>query len=124
MKFFSLYRMPGYVPPHLRGKIAAPTVNTTRRIRFIGNATGNTNAVPNTGARYAPNRVAAPKKKTLKAVRMLSPSSKPVWQPSHALRKAPPKFAKAVLEHLGLKEWREGLKKKRKTKKVKRPHKN
>jgi hypothetical protein len=116
--------MPGYVPPHLRGKILAPTVNTTRRIRFIGNATGNTNAVPNTGARYAPNRAAAPKKKTLKAVRMMSPSSKPVWQPSHALRKAPPKFAKAVLEHLGLKEWKEGQKKKRKTKKVKRPHKN
>jgi hypothetical protein len=116
--------MPGYVPPHLRGKIAAPVVNTTRRIRFIGDATGNTNEAPNTGKRHSPNRVAAPKKKTLKTVRMFSPNAKPVWEPSHALRKAAPKFAKAVLGHLGIKEWRETHKKKHKTKKVKRTHKN
>lgn len=111
--------MPGYVPPHLRGKIAAPTVNTTRRIRFIGNATGNTNAAPNTGTRYAPNQTAAPKKKTLKSVQMVAPNAKPVWEPSHAFRKAAPKFSKVVMAHLGLKEWREPMKKAEKAKKRK-----
>ena len=102
--------MPAYVPPHLRGKAAAPAVasgNKTRRVKFIGNALGNTNAEKNTGVRHSPSR-RQPKKGTLKAVRMLSPTKAAFWEPSFAMRKAAPKFAKAVLGHLGLKEWSKG----------------
>ena len=126
--------MPAYGPPHLRGKAAVPaiaSVNKTRRVKFIGNALGNTNVEKNTGVRHSPSR-RLPHKKTLKAVRMLSPTKAAFWEPSHAFRKAAPKFAKAVLGHLGLKEWSQGQKsstkksstKKRKTKKAKTPHKN
>ena len=114
--------MPAYVPPHLRGKPAkAASGNKTRRVKFIGNALGNTNEEKNTGVRHSPSR-RSPRKKTMKTVRILSPTKAAFWQPSYAMRNAAPKFAKAVMEHLGLKEWTQA--RKRKTKKAKRPHKN
>ena len=121
MKFFSPYRMPGYIPPHLRGKTYGPAV-TRRGVRFIGNATGNVNVVSSKGKRYTPRTLGSPvgKKKTLKAVRKVTPNVLPLWTPSYAMRKAAPKFAKAVLEHLGLKEWQQvpkGKGKRQKTKK-------
>jgi len=119
---FSLTRMPGYVPPHLRGKKMNGPAVTRRGVRFIGNATGNVNVVSSKGKRYTPRRLGSPigKKKTLKAVRRVTPNAAPLWAPSHALRKAAPKFAKAALNHLGLKEWQQAPKgkgKRRKTKK-------
>ena len=118
--------MPAYVPPHLRGKTVAVAAsgNKTRRVKFIGNALGNTDEEKNTGVRHGPTH-GNPRKKTLKSVRMLSPTKASFWEPSFALRKAAPKFAKAVLGHLGLKEWSKGQMpsakkhstKKRKTKK-------
>lgn len=121
--------MPGYVPPHLRGKKANTATVTRRGVRFVGNATGNTNVVSSKGKRYTPRMVSpAGKKKTLKSVRKVTPNAKPVWEPSHALRKAAPKFAKAAMEHLGLQKWQEGhtgnKTKKRKGKKAKHLNKN
>jgi len=94
---------------------------TRRGVRFIGNATGNVNVASSKGKRFTPRRGSPAGKKTLKAVRRVSPNAAPLWAPSHALRKAAPKFAKAVLDHLGLKEWQQAPKgkgKRRKTKKV------
>ena len=105
-----------YIPPHLRGKKIAAPVNTTRHIRFIGNALGNTDEEPNKGVRFEP-RMGSPskKKKTLKAVRLLTPDTV-AKTPSHALRNAAPKFAKMVRNYLGYAAWR-------KTRKAKKPNK-
>ena len=112
-----------YVPPHLRGKKFAAPVNTTRHIRFIGNALGNTNEEANKGVRFEP-RAVAPGKKTLKKVRLLTPNAV-AKTPSHALRNAAPKFAEMVRKHLGYKTWRKTKKaKKQKAKKGTRKHKH
>jgi len=117
--------MPGYVPPHLRGKKTEPAAVTRRGVRFIGNATGNVNVVSSKGKRYTPRRRGSPAgKKTLKAVRRVTPNAAPLWDPSYAMRKAAPKFAKAVLDHLGLKEWQQAPKGKRKRRKTKKVAKN
>jgi len=122
--------MPGYVPPHLRGKAAAAAAAAvaprSRHIRFIGNATGNVNVVSSKGKRFTPRRSAAAARRTLKAVRIPTPNAKPLWEPSHALRAAAPKFAKAALNHLGLAGWQVAGpgRKKRRTHRAKKVHKN
>jgi len=103
-----------YIPPHLRGKKIVAPVNATRHIRFIGNALGNTDEEPNKGIRFEP-RAVAPKKKTLKAVRLLTPNAV-AKTPGYRLRNAAPKFAKMVRNHLGI----SGKKKTRKVKKAKK----
>lgn len=114
-----------YIPPHLRGKKFAVPVNATRHIRFIGNALGNTNEEPNKGVRFEP-RAVAPKKKTLKAVRLLTPDAV-AKTPGYRLRNAAPKFAKMIRNHLGLSNWKKTRKakghKKQKAKKAKKPNK-
>lgn len=107
-----------WVPPHLRGKKVGAIVPMTG-VRFIGNATGNINIAPNTGIRFEP-RHKAPTKKTLKAKRILTPEGKPPQAPSHALRKAAPKFQKAVQNHLEITEWEQpGPGKRRHTRRAK-----
>ena len=93
-----------YVPPHLRRRLppAAATVNTTRRIKFIGNATGTTNVLEDTGIRYSPRANAVPARRTLKVVRVPTPNAKPPRAPTKTLRHAAPKFAEGVRKHLGI----------------------
>lgn len=100
--------MSAYVPPHLRRRIVAASAaapNNTKKVKFIGNRTGNTNELPNTGVRYSPKSPsAAPAKKTLKNKPRVgpSPSNKPPAAPTRNIRKLPPKFRNMVLEHYGL----------------------
>jgi len=110
-----------YIPPHLRGKKLAAPVNTTRRVRFIGNALGISNVETNKEVRFAPRGNAVAGKKTLKSVHKRTPDLVP-QKPGHALRNAAPKFSKMALNHLGYAAWRK-TKKARKPKKGTRKHK-
>lgn len=112
-----------YIPPHLRGKKFAAPVNATRHIRFIGNALGNTNEEANKGVRFEP-RAVSPRKKTLKAVRLLTPDAV-AKTPGYRLRNAAPKFAKMIRNHLGLRTWKQTRKAKghKKQKKANKPKK-
>ena len=92
-----------YVPPHLRKKAVIappPTKDAKRGIRFIGNATGDTDVVGNTGTRYSPHKHANPSRKTLKNTKRMTPNAAPIAAPTTAIREMPPKFMKMIREHL------------------------
>jgi len=61
-------------------------------VKFIGNATGNTNVAENKGTRYIPKRNAKPTKKTLKATRHVSPNAAPPARPGASFFELPAKF--------------------------------
>jgi len=90
-----------YVPPHLRKKaVAAPPKDAKRGVRFIGNATGDTDIVGNTGTWYSPHTHANPPLRTLKNTKRITPNAAPVAAPTTAIREMPPKFSKMIREHL------------------------
>lgn len=96
-----------YIPPHLRRpKTAAADapVNTSRRVKFIGDALGGPN-VADTTVRHSPHRNRAPTRRTIRHVRKITPNAAPPQKPSHALRHAAPKFAEAARKHIGIQEW-------------------
>ena len=104
-----------YVPPHLRKKVVVQAPKAKHGVRFIGNATGNTNVVGNTGTRYSPHTPAKPPRKTLKNTKRITPNTAPIAVPTMAIRDMPPKFKKMIREHL-----REHTKKQKKQKKHKK----
>lgn len=61
-------------------------------VKFIGNATGNTNVAENKGTRYSPKRNAVPAKKTLKASKHVAPNAAPPAKPGAAFLELPAKF--------------------------------
>jgi hypothetical protein len=94
-----------YVPPHLRTHlrkkaVVAPPKDAKRGVRFIGNATGDTDIVGNTGARYSPHTHANQLRKTLKNTKRITPNAAPVAAPTTAIREMPLKFKKMIREHL------------------------
>ena len=91
-----------YVPPHLRKKAVVapqPTKDAKRGVRFIGNATGDTDIVGNTGTRYSPHKNAKLLRKTLKNTKRITPNATPVAAPTTAIREMPLKFKKMIREH-------------------------
>lgn len=95
-----------YVPPHLRKKVVAVAENPVKPekpvkgVRFISNATGNTDVQENTGLRFSPKSNRSAVKKTLKHSKFVSPNKSPLHRPSSIIHELPPKFMKMIQEHL------------------------
>ncbi len=91
-------KMPAYVPPHLRKLVPKVSAKNTRKVRFIGNATGNINVTsPNT--RYVPrHKYAKPTRKILRTPKGHSLNKSPKARPTTVIFDMPPKFKKAVLD--------------------------
>ena len=89
--------MPAYVPPHLRkAKLKSKSPKLTRKVRFVGNITGNVNVVPDNGARYTPRRNAVATRKILKHVAHNSKSAEPPAKPTTILYHMPLAFREEI----------------------------
>lgn len=83
-------------------KFAVP--EQTRKTRFIGNATGNTNSVANTGMRYSPRSPSVnPVKGILKQIALPEPDTTGYKRPGLRLRNMAPAFQKMILMRLSKK---------------------
>jgi hypothetical protein len=112
-----------YIPPHLRKKAIVPAPEAKHGVRFIGNATGETNIVGNTGTRYSPHTPAKLFRKTLKNTKRITPNTAPIVAPTTAIREMPPKFMKMIREHLHTKKKTKQKKHKKQKKYTRRVHK-
>ena len=90
--------MPAYVPPHLRkAKLKSKSPKAaTRKVRFVGNVTGNVNIAPDNGARHTPRRNAVATRKILKHVAPASKSAEPPAKPTTFLYHMPPAFRNEI----------------------------
>lgn len=90
--------MPAYVPPHLRKTKAkhSNAKSNTRKVKFIGNITGDKNVTsPNT--RYIPrHKHAKPTRKILRTPKDHSINKSPKAKPTTVIFDMPPKFKQAV----------------------------
>ncbi len=84
--------MSAWVPKWKKTGIAPSAAPVKPGVKFIGNATGNTNEAPNTNVRYSPKRNAKPAKKTLKATKHVSPNAAPPAKPTAIFQELPAKF--------------------------------
>ena len=92
--------MLAYVPPHLRKPKQNNTKHNTRKVRFIGNATGNVN-VTSHNARYSPrHKYAGPSRKILRSTKFHSINNKPVAPPTTVLFDMPKKFKTFIFDKL------------------------
>jgi len=91
--------MSSYVPPHMRGKKAAPQ-NLTRRVRFVGNVTGNADVAPDTGVRHTPRPNARPTRKVLKHTHRISANKQPLAPPTTSLHHMPATYRKYIFDSL------------------------
>jgi hypothetical protein len=89
--------MPAYVPPYLRkAKFKSKSPKATRKVRFVGNITGNANEAPDNGVRYSPRHNAIATRKILKHVAPKSKSAEPPAKPTTALYHMPPAFRNEI----------------------------
>lgn len=90
--------MPAYVPPYLR-KLKAKHNNAkrnTRKVKFVGNATGDVN-VTSPNIRYLPrHKYASPTRKILRVPKAHSLNKSPKAKPTTVIFDMPPKFKQAV----------------------------
>jgi hypothetical protein len=124
-----------YIPPHLRRAAAAAAANVTKRMRFLGNATGGTNISKifrynnNSATRHAPSHK-APGKSSLRKGRVVSPRGAAPFAPFTNPWKGPRAFL-GLLTNAGIKNPRKTKKSKKararraahKKKKTQRRHK-
>ncbi len=118
--------MSAYIPPHLRKKTAAaaaPAKPARRGVRFIGNATGNTNVAANNGTRRGPRSPsAAPRRTTLRVRTMVSPNKAPPAVPTHKIKNLPTKFRNMLVSAGKTKRTRRHKKTTRRRKTTRRVH--
>ncbi len=84
--------MSAWVPKWKKTGVMPVAAPVKPGVKFIGNATGNTNVAPNTNVRYSPKRNAKPAKKTLKATKHMSPNAAPPAKPTAIFQELPAKF--------------------------------
>jgi hypothetical protein len=84
--------MSAWVPKWKKTGVMPAAAPVKPGVKFIGNATGNTNEAPNTNVRYSPKRNAVPAKKTLKATKHVSPNAAPPAKPTAIFQELPAKF--------------------------------
>jgi hypothetical protein len=84
--------MSAWVPKWKKTGIMPAAAPVKPGVKFIGNATGNTNVAENKGTRYSPKRNAVPAKKTMKATKHVSPNAAPPAKPTAIFQELPAKF--------------------------------
>ena len=84
--------MSAWVPKWKKTGVLPAAATVKPGVKFIGNATGNSNAAPNNGTRHSPKRNAKPAKKTLKATRHVLPNAAPPAKPGASFLELPAKF--------------------------------
>jgi hypothetical protein len=90
--------MPAYIPPHLRKPKPNIKKHNTRKVKFVGNATGNID-VTSPNIRYIPrHKYASPTRKILRTPKVHSLNKSPKAKPTTVIFDMPPKFKKAVLD--------------------------
>jgi hypothetical protein len=90
--------MPAYVPPHLRKPKAKPnnTKRTTRKVKFVGNATGDIDVTSPTTRYHPRHKYASPTRKILRTPKAHSLNKSPKAKPTTVIFDMPPKFKQAV----------------------------